>query len=69
MTLRDENQSMSEVVERFKRYDHPKARAYVRYYEENGHFPPGVWDDVQILDMRFNMQIAMGERPEDIEED
>jgi hypothetical protein len=60
---------MKEIVERFERYDHPKARAYVQYYKENGYFPPGIWDDVQILDMRFNMQIAMGERPEDIEED
>jgi hypothetical protein len=69
MTLRDPDDYMPATVERFRGYNHPKARVYVEYYEENGHFPPGIWEDVQLLDMKFGMQIAMGLPPEDIEED
>lgn len=67
MTLRDPAEYMPATVERFRGYNHPKARVYVEYYDQNGHFPPGIWQDVQILDMQFQMQIAMGERPEDLE--
>ena len=67
MTLRDPDEYMPATVARFRGYNHPKARVYVEYYEEKGTFPPGVWEDVQILDMQFDMQIAMGERPEDLE--
>lgn len=67
MTLRDQKEYMLQTVERFRGYDHPKARAYVEYYDQNGHFPPGIWDDVQILDVQFALQIATGKRPEDLE--
>jgi hypothetical protein len=68
MTLRDPDEYMPATVERFRSYNHPRARPYVEYYEQNGYFPDGIWEDVQILDMEFNMQIAMGKRPEDLEE-
>jgi hypothetical protein len=69
MTLRDPQEHMHMIVERFRTYDHPKARVYVEYYDEAGYFPEGIWEDVQLLHMKFNMQIAMGLPPEDIEED
>ena len=68
MTLRDPNEYIPATVARFRRYNHPKARTYVEYYDQNGYFPDGIWEDVQMLDMQFNMQIAMGKRPEDLEE-
>ena len=68
MPLRDDREYMPAIVERFRGYDHPQARFYVEYYDRTGDFPDGIWEDVQILDMKFNLQIAMGERPEDFED-
>lgn len=68
MTLRDPLEYMPATVERFRGYDHPKARFYVEDYDRTGDFPPDIWLDVQLLDMKFNLQIAMGERPEDFED-
>ena len=68
MTLRDPLEYMPATVERFRGYDHPKARFYVEYYDRTGDVPPEIWHDVQILDMKFDLQIAMGERPEDFED-
>ena len=67
MTLRDPDDYMPEIVARLRNYDHPKAHVYVEYFEQNGYFPAGIWEDVQIIDMKFNMQIAMGLRPEDLD--
>jgi|DEB19_MinimDraft_3_1074340.scaffolds.fasta_scaffold198685_2 hypothetical protein len=69
MTLRDPKEYLQQLLERFRSYDHPRARIYVEYYDENGYFPEGIWQDVQALDMQFNLHIAMGERPEDVEFD
>ena len=68
MTLRDPREYKPATVEKFRGYDHPKARFYVEYYDRTGDFPPDIWNDVQTLDMKFSLQIAMGKRPEDIEE-
>jgi len=68
MTLRDPQEYKPATVEKFRGYDHPKARFYVEYYDRTGDFPPDIWHDVQILDMKFSLQIAMGERPEDFED-
>lgn len=67
MTLRDPNDYMSEIISRFRQYENPKLRVYVEYYDDYGYLPAGIWEDAQLLYMRMNTHIAMGEHPDEIE--
>ena len=58
---------MAEVVERFRNNSHPKAQELVRHYEARGHFADNLWNEVRRLDLAFNLQIAMGLPPEDLD--
>lgn len=67
MTLRDPAEYMLAAYMNIRKYRHPKARIYAQYYEENGHYPREIWEDVQLLNMHIQNALLVGNDPEDID--
>jgi hypothetical protein len=67
MSFKDPDEHMLLVYMNIRKYNHPKARVYAEYYEQNGHFPEGIWEDVQLLHMHFQNALLLGNNPEDVD--